>query len=95
MGGDGREEAQEAQEGAGFDPEEGAAMEERSRFGDEVARALTAALARFAPYRGQPVSGRVGKLFEETPNFGVMPVSPRGVSVAITLRDETAAQPRL
>jgi len=37
----------------------------------------------------------VGKLFEETPNFGVMPVSPRGVSVAITLGDETAAQPRL
>ena len=30
MGWEGRE---EAQEGAGFDPEEGAAMEERSRFG--------------------------------------------------------------
>jgi hypothetical protein len=37
MGWDGREEAQEAQERVGFNPEEGAAMDERSRFGDEVA----------------------------------------------------------
>ncbi len=34
---DGREEAQEAQEGVKFDPEKGAVVEERSGLGDEVA----------------------------------------------------------
>jgi hypothetical protein len=34
---DGREEAQEAQEGVEFDAEKGAVVEERSGLGDEVA----------------------------------------------------------
>ncbi len=51
-GWDGREEAQEAQEGVEFDPGKGAVVEERSGLGDEVARALAARFARFAPYRG-------------------------------------------
>ncbi len=34
---DGREEGQEAQEGVGFDAEEGSVVEERSGLGDEVA----------------------------------------------------------